>query len=553
MENTVNYQGWLRNFNASLSYPGLVCATLFFAISLSPSLLPRPYELQGLLSGFALASGYGVGIILTLIWHYAELPNFTGKTKSAVQLGTTVVCFCMNAFALVYANTWQNDLRMLMGLKPDASANHIKMALIAIMLAIILLFFFRLCQRAYLFVSKRLNRIIPPRIANVLSVAIVFASLLLLANDLVVQNLLNAMDDIYSVSDAKTDSGVAMPNDLLASGSLASLIDWDTLGRTGQNFVVNGPKQSDFIDFFNEKVSDPVRVYVGLRSAKTVKDRAKLALDELIRVGGFERSILIIATPTGTGWHDPSAVDPLEYLHRGDTAIVTMQYSYLPSWLTLLVDPARSEVSANALYDAIYGYWTMLPKDSRPDLYIYGLSLGSLGAETSINLPDLIRDPIQGGVLAGPPFSSSVAPKLTRDRKQGSPQWLPVIQDSSVIRFTAQNNALNIPGATWGPMRFVYIQYASDPMVFFSMDLYRREPDWLKGVRGHDVSLALRWYPIVTFLQILFDLPMADRIPKGNAHNYSASSYIDAWIAVTKPLGWDDTDTFRLKAEFEGR
>jgi len=543
----------LKNFNATLSYPGLVCATLFFAISLSPSLLPRPYLLQGLLSGFALASGYGVGIILTLIWHYAELPNLRGKAKSAVQLVTALVCIGMNVFALVYANSWQNDLRILMGLTPDASANHIKIALIAIAMAITLLFFSRLFKYAYLFVSKRLNRIIPPRISNVISVATVFAVLILLANDLVVQNILNTMDDIYSVSDAKTDYGVAMPNDPLASGSSASLIDWDTLGRTGQNFIANGPKQTDLIKFFNEEVSNPLRVYVGLRSAKTVIDRAKLALAELIRVGGFERSILIIATPTGTGWHDPSAVDPLEYLHRGDTAIVTMQYSYLPSWLTLLVDPTRSEVSANALYDAIYGYWTMLPKNSRPDLYIYGLSLGSLGAETSINLPDLIRDPIQGGVLAGPPFPSSVAPQLTRDRKQGSPQWLPVIQDSSVIRFTAQNNALNITGATWGPLRFVYIQYASDPMVFFSMDLYRREPDWLKGKRGHDVSPDLRWYPIVTFLQILFDLPMADRIPKGNAHNYSASSYIDAWIAVTEPLGWDDSDLLRLKDEFEGR
>jgi uncharacterized membrane protein len=49
------------------------------------------------------------------------------------------------------------------------------------------------------------------------------------------------------------------------------------------------------------------------------------------------------------------------------------------------------------------------------------------------------------------------------------------------VRFTAQENALDIPGAQWGPMRFVYIQYASDPMVFFSTDLYRREPEWMKG------------------------------------------------------------------------
>jgi uncharacterized membrane protein len=294
----------------------------------------------------------------------------------------------------------------------------------------------------------------------------------------------------------------------------------------------------------------PLRVYVGYRSADTVAARARLALSELIRVGGFKRSTLIIATPTGTGWQDPPAVDSVEYLHRGDSAIVTMQYSYLPSWLTLLLDPAKSKVSAAARFRAIHGHWRTLPAERRPDLYLFGLSLGALGAETSIDLPTLISDPIQGAVLAGPPFPSSLAPRLMGSRNPGSPQWLPVIQDSSIVRFTGQTNALDIAGAEWGPMRFVYIQYASDPMVFFSTDLYWREPDWMRGERGHDVSRSLTWYPVVTFLQLLFDLPMADRIPRGNAHNYSASSYIDAWIAVTQPESWNEANIQRLKKLF---
>ena len=59
----------------------------------------------------------------------------------------------------------------------------------------------------------------------------------------------------------------------------------------------------------------------------------------MIRVGAFDRSVLIVAVPTGTGWMDPAAMDPLEYLHGGDTAIVAMQYSYLTSWISLLVEP----------------------------------------------------------------------------------------------------------------------------------------------------------------------------------------------------------------------
>ena len=549
----MNLKQWLKSYKNSLSYLGLVFATLFFAISLSPSLLPRPYILQGLLSGFALTFGYGTGYTLTLIWRYAELPDFTGKTKVVTQTLTSLICIVANIGALVYANTWQNDLRALMGLTPDVSGNHIKVALIALPLAIVLLLIAHFLKLAFLSVTQRLNQIIPRRIANVLSFTIIFFTVILLANGLVIKNALNMMDDIYAASDAMTDHGVAKPNDSLATRSSTSLIPWHTLGRTGQNFVSNGPKKTDLNVFFNAEVGKPLRVYVGLRSAETVQQRAQLALAELIRIGGFERAKLIIATPTGTGWLDPSALDPLEYLHRGDTAIVTMQYSYLPSWLTLLIDPTRSKVSANTLYDVIYAHWTKLPHDSRPDLYIYGLSLGSLGAETSISLFSQIRDPIQGGVLAGPPFTSAIAPQLTRKRNPDSPQWLPIIQDSSLVRFTAQNNNLVHPDISWGPMRFVYIQYASDPMVFFSTDLYRREPDWLKGQRGPDVSPALKWYPIVTFLQILFDLPMADRVPKGNAHNYAASSYIDAWLAVTQPHSWEESEIIRLKTIFKGR
>ena len=89
--------------------------------------------------------------------------------------------------------------------------------------------------------------------------------------------------------------------------------------------------------------------------------------------------------------------------------------------------------------------------------------------------------------------------------------------------------------ANWGPMRFVYIQHASDPMTFFSPDLLFRKPEWLAAERGPDVSPYLTWYPVITFLQVAFDLPMATSVPHGYGHNIAASSYIDAWTEVTGP------------------
>ena len=99
-------------------------------------------------------------------------------------------------------------------------------------------------------------------------------------------------------------------------------------------------------------------------------------------------------------------------------------------------------------------------------------------------------------------------------------------------------------------MRFVYLQYASDPMIFFSPDLLLRAPDWLIDQRGPDVSPYLTWYPLLTFLQIAFDLPMATSVPIGYGHNYAPAHYVDAWIAVTAPSDWSADDTTRLKQAF---
>jgi uncharacterized membrane protein len=260
--------------------------------------------------------------------------------------------------------------------------------------------------------------------------------------------------------------------------------------------------------------------------------------------------VLVVATPTGTGWLDPGAVDTLEYLHAGDTAIASVQYSYLPSWITLLVEPTHSRESATALFDAIYEHWKSLPKESRPMLYLHGLSLGALGSAASADLFAVFEDPIQGGVWSGPPFASAVWSRLTSARNPGSPMWLPTSRDGTMLRFTGRESSLHEEGKRWGPMRFVFIQHASDPMTFFAPELLYRRPAWLVGERGPDVSPHLTWCPIVTFLQVGFDIPMATTTPQGYGHNFAAASYIDTWIEVTQPEAWSADHTRRLNELF---
>ncbi|MNL41620.1 hypothetical protein D3C87_1640370 [compost metagenome] len=159
----------------------------------------------------------------------------------------------------------------------------------------------------------------------------------------------------------------------------------------------------------------------------------------------------------------------------------------------------------------------------------------------------MLADPFDGALWVGPPFSSPIWSRVTQNRQPGSPAWLPRFGNSSAIRFMNQSGAAGWEGLSWGPMRIVFLQYASDPIVFFSFDADWRRPAWFDEPRGPDVSPALNWYPLVTFLQLALDAALAQTPPVGYGHVYAPADYIDAWTAVTQPQGWTRTALDALK------
>jgi len=542
----LSWQSYFKRYKASFSFVGLVFAALLFAGSLSPSLLPRHYVVQGLLSGMSTAVGYGMGVFFLWLWQYLELLSPSeGLQRTAKRVSVAVVTILAVSF-LWRAAVWQNSIRSLMEMPPLETAYPFRVAVITLFFGSFLVAGGRLVGRCWSYLANKLRRILPRRVANVLSVVVVSVLVIFIANGVFAKAALKFADATFLHMDGLIDEGVEQPTEAMATGSKESLVSWDSIGRQGKDFISLGPTQEAISEFWNQEAKRPLRVYVGLGSKETSQERAKLALEELKRVGAFERSLLVVATPTGTGWLDPGAVDTLEYLHAGDTAIVSMQYSYLPSWITILIDPNRSRVAARHLFNEVYAYWTALPKAERPQLYLHGLSLGSLGSESSAELITIYEDPIQGALWSGPPFPSTAWAAITRGRNPDSPAWLPKIRDGRMIRFTGQENSLDLDGAEWGPIRTVYLQHASDPMIFFSPSLLYRRPDWLIGERGPDVSPYLDWYPVVTFLQVAFDLPMATSIPIGYGHNYSPAGYINAWLEVTDVKNWSEDDSRRL-------
>ena len=232
-----------------------------------------------------------------------------------------------------------------------------------------------------------------------------------------------------------------------------------------------------------------------------------------------------------------------------DVATVAVQYSYLSSWIALLAAPDYGVETARAVFSAIYGHWRALPRETRPRLYLNGLSLGSFNSDLSHDLHQVIGDPYQGALWVGPPFNSRTWSAVTRARNPGTPVWLPKFRDDSVIRFSSQENRLNDAAAPWGPYRVVYLQYASDAVTFFDPNALWRRPAWLVPPLGPDVSPDFQWLPVVTFLQLGIDIMMAVAPPIGHGHVYAFGHYVDCWAALTDAPGWTPEGLAALKAK----
>ncbi len=542
----------IKNFARSFSIVGLFFAVLFFCASLTPSMLPRPPMIQGILSGILLVVGYGVGKAALFSWRFLEIKELDQRYVAFVAWPVAALLALLSIYTLSRTTVWQNSIRELMEVDQISSGYPVRIAVIALVTAIVLILVVRALIRLGEKFIRQLNRVLPRRISVALGSVIAVILVTTIVNGVFVQTGLRALDKVFLTIDRAQDEGVAQPLLATTSGSPQSLVSWDDIGINGKRFLIDGPDQAEIAEFTGRPAQQPIRIVAGYGSGDTFEDRARIAVADLKRAGGFERSTLVVATLTGTGWLDPAFSQPLAFMHQGDVAIVTMQYSYVPSWLSIIVDPDRSRRAAKALYDEVFDYWTTLPRDTRPELYLFGLSLGALGSEASGDMISLLSDPINGALWSGPPFASTSWAQITKGRKPESPYWRPKVRDGSLVRFMNQDGFGPSELENWGPLRVVYLQHASDPMVFFSPDLALNRPDWLGegDARGPDVSPFFKWFPFVTFLQVGFDIPMAASVPAGYGHTYAPAHYIDAWLEVAQPKGWSAQDTERLKQRF---
>ena len=537
----------------SLTYPGLVGALLFFFLSLTPSLLPRPWLYEALVAGFGSLFGYGFGVlvwwVIRKIWKGPVAPGVSRWGWIAMAGVAPIIV----VGSLIAGSRWQNEVRRLVG-EPEAPSGHfIAIAVVSALIFVVFLFIARGVRWVNRHLATLLGRVIPAALAQTVAVIAVALALYWLLTGVLFDQAVTLADNTYSSQNEGTPTGVTQPTSSLRSGSEGSLSAWDTLGYQGRGFVGSGPTASDITSITGEPAEEPIRVYVGLDGADTAQGRAELAVRELERTGAFDRKVLVVAAATGTGWLEPAAVNSVEYLWGGDTAIASIQYSFLPSWISFLVDKERAADAGQALFDAVYDKWSDLPAKQRPQLIAYGLSLGSFAGQSAFASAGDMAARTNGALWLGSPSFSEPHGDIESGRDAGSPQWRPIYDKGETVRFGAiASDFVGDPATDWTHPRVAYLQHANDPVVWWDPHLLLERPDWLDETPGPDRSPSMRWIPVVTFLQVTVDQFFGTSVPDLQGHNYGGTM-VDAWQAVVPADGWSESDLDALQKTIDSQ
>ncbi|MCU0298311.1 MAG: alpha/beta hydrolase [Candidatus Nanopelagicales bacterium] len=328
---------------------------------------------------------------------------------------------------------------------------------------------------------------------------------------------LRRLREIGNTADAAL---VEPPDNSFVSGGPASGIAYDTLARDGRRFVsLRTPAEQ--IRTVDGQAMEPIRVYAGLHSADTLEQRVELALDDLERLGGFDRSTLLIMSPAGSGYADYVAAEAIECFTGGDCASVVVQYGVLPSMLSLgrvelgartvrlLLDRIRQRVAARA---------------SAPRILMYGESLGARVAQEALQRSPALVDEegrvagIEALVSVGTPGGPSLRNELLH-----SPN---VVHLDRWQQMTGDESA-----QLW------FIDHDADPVTRWDGALAWRFPYWLKAPRGRNVPADMAWLPVLTWWQVIFDLVFAAQQQSGLFRSVGHDYRADLAPVLSKVVG----------------
>jgi uncharacterized membrane protein len=328
------------------------------------------------------------------------------------------------------------------------------------------------------------------------------------------------------------------------------VVPYDTLTKEARRHVLTYLRPEWIEESMREPArATPIRVYVGLDTAPTDDERVALALAEIDRTGALDRRLLVLVSPTGTGYVNHTAMQAIELLTLGDCAAVTMQYSKRPSPLSLdRIDEGR--IQNRKLWVAIHERLYGMPPEKRPRIVLFG---ESLGAHTSQDVflhegtTGLRMLGIDRGLWIGTPYFSKWKEEVLRDTR-----WY--VDRSLVGRFNDFSEVEVLDEATRNALRFVMVSHYNDSVGYFGADLLVAAPEWLRDPRPAGVPRSQRYAPLLTFVQTLVDMKNSMHVVPGQfvayGHDYRAD--LARFVNEVYGLGGTDEQMQRVEAALRG-
>ena len=313
------------------------------------------------------------------------------------------------------------------------------------------------------------------------------------------------------------------PTSTAVSGGPGSAVPFETLSRQGRRNVSTALTTDQIRSVMGKAATaEPIRVFVGLDSAPTPEDRVRAAMEELERTGAFDRELLMVISPTGTGYVNYVAVEAAEYMTLGNVASVALQYSKRPSVLSL-DRVALQRRQYRLLVEAIHRTVAQRPNKRRSRVVLFGESLGAWTSEDAFagsgtgGLEDLGVD---RAIWIGTPHETRWKDQIAA----GGPDVDPTV----VGTFNDFGQLEALGAGARKRLRYVMISHDNDAVAKFGLSLLFREPSWLgdPAARPPTVPSTERWSTPTTFVLTLVDMKNAANVIAGQfeakGHDYRA-------------------------------
>lgn len=333
----------------------------------------------------------------------------------------------------------------------------------------------------------------------------------------------------------------APPSSAFVSCGPNSVMPFDSIGKEGRRFVLMALTANEITTLMQQPAIDPIRIVGGYESANTIEERVDLMIDDMNRLGAFERSMIAVGSPTGVGYFNYSIAEALEYLTLGDCAIVVPQYALVPSALAL-TQTKNGENLTRLLLQRIRVELQSLTSEKKPEVVLIGESLGAnialdcaMDASGQPYVPIFDELGVSGGLYLGVPFRTHMWKAWRFDRMRTDPHYqLECVHEPSEIGPKPRDKK-----------RHLMVVHHDDPVNKFGFRMIVQPPWWMgpPAERPPLVPRESKFRPFTTFILATVDLLNGMQSKPGTfvrkAHDYR----IDVRLGLERAFGLRSTPT----------